>query len=59
MAISTTPFDPADFLESEEAIAAYLDDALAGGDAGEIQDASVVAERARERLKASAETHLD
>jgi len=44
--LETRPFDPADYLDSEEAIAAYLADARAG-DAEELARAIEVAARAR------------
>lgn len=44
--METRPFDPAEYLDSEEAIAAYLADARAG-DAEEIAHAAKVAEHAR------------
>ena len=55
--LETRPFDPADYLDSEEAIAAYLADARAGGSA-ELSEATVVVARARaimrkQRLSAS------
>lgn len=34
MALKTTPFDPAKYLDDPEAIAAYLNDMLEEGDAG-------------------------
>lgn len=43
----TLPFDSAEYLDSAEAIAAYLDDALATGSAAEFQDALNVVARAR------------
>ena len=36
MAIKTTPFDAAEYLTNPEAIAAYLNDAIANGDADEL-----------------------
>ena len=39
MTIETRPFDPAAYLDSPEAILAYLDGAFADGDASEIADA--------------------
>ncbi|WP_235524338.1 DNA-binding protein [Caulobacter sp. Root655] len=44
--METRPFDPAEYLDSEEAIAAYLADARAGGSA-ELSEATVVVARAR------------
>ena len=34
MTIKLTPFDPAEYLETDEDIAAFLDDALQTGNAG-------------------------
>lgn len=45
--IATTPFDSSEILDSPEAIAAYLSDAMASGDAAEFQDALNVVARAR------------
>jgi probable addiction module antidote protein len=36
MALKTTPFDPANYLETEEDIIAYLDASMEGGDTGHI-----------------------
>lgn len=36
MTLKTTPFDAAEYLTSPEAIAAYLNDAIANGDADEL-----------------------
>lgn len=47
MATRTRPFDPAAYLGSEEAIAAYLTDALDSNDPGFIADAIGVVARAR------------
>lgn len=46
MTIETRPFDPAAYLDSPEAILAYLDGAFDDGDAGEIADALGVVARA-------------
>ncbi len=43
------PFDPADYLDSEEGIAAYLEDARLDGDAASSRALDVVA-RARARM---------
>ena len=45
--IKTYPFDSAEFLDTPEAIAAYLADALSSGSASEFQDALNVVARAR------------
>jgi probable addiction module antidote protein len=47
MTIVTRSFDPAVYLDSSEAMLAYLDGAFADGDAGEIADALGVVARAR------------
>jgi probable addiction module antidote protein len=47
MRVKTRPFDPAAYLDSDEAVAAYLNEALDTGDAGFIADALGVIARAR------------
>jgi DNA-binding phage protein len=47
--VETRPFDPAEYLDSEKAIEAYLADARTG-DAQEIADANDVVARARQSL---------
>jgi probable addiction module antidote protein len=47
MSIATQPFDPAVYIETPEAAAAYLDEALATGDAAFIADALGVLARAK------------
>ena len=47
--METLPFDPAEYLDSEEAIAAYLDDARQDGDEATARAAEVVT-RARRRM---------
>jgi len=42
-----TNYDPAEYLTTDEAIAAFLEDAIASGDQGVFQDALGVAARAR------------
>ena len=49
--IKIRPFDPANYLDSDAAIAAYLEDALQDGDAAEIADALGVVARARGMAK--------
>lgn len=49
MIVDTRPFDPADYLDSEEGIAAYLADARADGSAALSRAVEVVA-RARGRM---------
>ena len=46
MALKTHPYDSAALLDTPEALAAYLGDAFASGDLGEIADALGVAARA-------------
>ncbi|XQA72086.1 addiction module antidote protein [Xanthomonas sacchari] len=43
----TTPFDAAEFLDNEDAIAVYLTEALAAGDIAHFQEAVQTAARAR------------
>jgi probable addiction module antidote protein len=58
MTIESRPFDPAAYLDSPEAMLAYLDGAFADGDAGEIADALGVVARARGMSQISEETGL-
>ena len=58
MTIETRPFDPAAYLDSPEAMLAYLDGAFTDGDAGEITDALGVVARARGRSQLAEETGL-
>ncbi|MDG4894249.1 hypothetical protein P9272_11785 [Mesorhizobium sp. WSM4976] len=51
MTIKTTPWDSAEFLDSEEAIEAYLEAARKAGDEVLLALAMKNADRARERLK--------
>lgn len=51
--MKTLPFDPADYLDSEEEIAAYLADARLDGEEA-VADALEVVARARARMGASA-----
>ncbi len=55
---STSPFDPADFLENGDAILGYLSDALASRDPAFIDDAFDVAHRAAKRLGKITATNL-
>ncbi|MBI5938854.1 MAG: hypothetical protein HY859_00345 [Caulobacterales bacterium] len=50
MMLKTFPFDPADYLDSEEGIAAYLADARTDGPEA-LSDAIEVIARARTRMK--------
>lgn len=45
--LKTIPFDPADYLDDDVAIATYLSEALAAGDAGHFQEALGTVARAR------------
>ncbi len=47
MALKTKPFDPADYLTSDTAVAAYLSEAMETGDPAFIADALGVVARAR------------
>lgn len=47
MAIKTTPYDSAEYLDSDEAIAAYIDEALESADPTHIAHALGVVARAR------------
>jgi probable addiction module antidote protein len=47
MALETTAFDPAEYLDNDEAIAGYLTDALETGDSAFIADALGVVARAK------------
>ena len=58
MTIETRPFDPAAYLDSPEAMLAYLDGAFADGDAAEIADALGVIARARGMSHLAEETGL-
>ena len=58
MTIKTQPFDPAAYLDSPEAMLAYLDSAFADGDVREITDALGVVARARGMTQLAEETGL-
>lgn len=58
MTIETGPFDPAAYLDSPEAMLAYLDGAFADGDASEIADALGVVARARGMSQLAEDTGL-
>src|SRR5580693_1970721 len=58
MTTETRPFDPAAYLDSPEAMLAYLEGAFADGDAGEIADALGVVARARGMSQLAEETGL-
>ena len=47
MAIKTTPYDSAEYLDSDEAIAAYIDEALESADPSHIAHALGVVARAK------------
>ncbi|MDP3403592.1 MAG: hypothetical protein Q8S03_02805 [Brevundimonas sp.] len=52
MPLETERFDAADYLDSDEAVEAFLQDALDTGDAGEVARAVTVIARARARAAA-------
>jgi probable addiction module antidote protein len=56
--IKTRPFDPAVYLDSPDAMLAYLDGAFADGDPSEITDALGVVARARGMSQLAEETGL-
>ncbi|MBX9946998.1 MAG: putative addiction module antidote protein [Reyranella sp.] len=58
MTLETRPFDPAAYLDSPEAILAYLEGAFSEGDAGEIADALGVVARARGMSQLAEDTGL-
>jgi probable addiction module antidote protein len=58
MTINLTTFDPADFLNSPEAIAAYLEDAIADADPAEFQHALGVVARAKGMSAIASESGL-
>lgn len=47
MPLKTMPYDPAKYLDTEEAVAVFLTDAFESGDDGVFQDALQIAARAR------------
>lgn len=58
MPVETRPFDPAAYLDSEEAIGAFLSEALESDDAGFIADAIGVVARARGMTKVARDAGL-
>jgi probable addiction module antidote protein len=58
MTVETRPFDPATYLDSPDAMLAYLEGAFADGDAAEIADALGVVARARGMAQLAEETGL-
>ena len=58
MALKTTPFDAAEYLDSPAACAAYLESAMDDGDAATIADALGVVARARGMTQIARETGL-
>jgi probable addiction module antidote protein len=56
--IETRPFDPAAYLDSPEALLAYLEGAFADGEANEIADALGVVARARGMSQLADDTGL-
>jgi len=58
MAETLTPYDPAEDLETDEAIAAFMGEAFASGDAAYIAHALGVVARAKGMAQIAAETGL-
>ena len=58
MALKTRVFDPADFLDDDETIAAYLDEAMATGDRKFIAQSIGVVARARRMTQIAKDTGL-
>lgn len=58
MALETTPFDAAEYLDSPEAIEAFLEDAFEGGNAAFIAHALGVVARAKGMSQLAADTGL-
>lgn len=58
MSNQTTPFDPAEYLDTPDGIAAYLEGAFADGDPAEIADALGVVARAKGMSALSRDTGL-
>jgi probable addiction module antidote protein len=56
--VKTTPFDPADYLDDSESIAAYLSDALESEDPAFVTDALGVVARARGMSEVAREAGL-
>ena len=56
--IATEPFDPAEFLTTDEAIVAYLEDALEEGDPAAMLEAIGVVARVRGMSKIARDTAL-
>lgn len=59
MKVSTTRFDAADYLDSEERQIAYVKVALESGDAGFVHDACGIVARARGMRAAAKKTNLE
>jgi probable addiction module antidote protein len=58
MVVRTRPFDPAEYLDDDNAIAAYMSEALETGDVSFIADALGVVARAKGMSQIAAETNL-
>jgi probable addiction module antidote protein len=58
MVVHTRPFDPAEYLDDDSAIAAYMSEALETGDVSFIADALGVVARAKGMSQIAAETNL-
>lgn len=58
MAVKTTPFDPAEYLDTQEAMAEYMSAALESGDPAVIADALGVVARAKGMTQIAKESGL-
>ncbi|WP_158815541.1 addiction module antidote protein [Methylocapsa sp. S129] len=58
MVVRTRPFDPAEYLDDDKAIAAYMSEALATGDVSFIADALGIVARAKGMSQIASETNL-
>ena len=58
MVVRTQPFDPAQYLDDDKAIAAYMSEALETGDVSFIADALGVVARAKGMAQIAGETSL-
>lgn len=56
MALKTTPFDPADYLDTEEEIIAFLDASMDGGDPAHIARALGIVARSKGMTELSRKT---
>ena len=58
MVVRTRPFDPAEYLDDDKAIAAYMSEALETGDVSFIADALGIVARAKGMSQIASETNL-